>query len=110
MANAGSSPAQRPNFSHTKTKHMKQDHSDYFIERVLSKNTTHPGSPLKPELLKFKDGSEIVNMGLTKREHFAAMAMQGMCANSSLIQIWTYQNIAEWSVQQADSLIEALNK
>jgi len=89
---------------------MKQDHSDFFIERVLSKNTTYPGSPLKPELLKFKDGSEIVNMGLTKREYFAAMAMQGMHANSSFTKIWTYENIAEWSVQQADSLIEALNK
>jgi hypothetical protein len=89
---------------------MQKDHSDYFIERILSKTTTHPDSPLKPELLKFKDGSEIVNMGLTKREYFAAMAMQGMCANSSLAKYWTHENIAEWSVQQADALIEALNK
>jgi hypothetical protein len=89
---------------------MQKDHSDYFIERVLSKNTTHPGSPLKPELLKFKDGSEIVNMGLTKREYFAAMAMQGICANSSLAERSSYNSFAEWSVQQADALIEALNK
>ena len=89
---------------------MKQDHSDFFIERVLSKTTTHPCSPLKPELLKFKDGSEIVNMGLTKREYFAAMAMQGMCANSSFTKCATYEDMAEWSVKQADALIEALNK
>jgi hypothetical protein len=89
---------------------MQKDHSDYFIERVLSKNTTHPGSPLKPELLKFKDGSEIVNMGLTKREYFAAMAMQGMIGNSYFTEGSSYNTIAEWSVQQADALIEALNK
>jgi hypothetical protein len=38
------------------------------------------------------------------------MAMQGMCAHSSLTKILAYENIAEWSVQQADALIEALNK
>jgi hypothetical protein len=88
---------------------MQKDHSDYFIERVLSKNTTHPGSPLKPELLKFKDGSEIVNMGLTKREYFAAMAMQGVASNRPFSQ-FEFSKLAEWSVQQADALIEALNK
>jgi hypothetical protein len=86
---------------------MKQDHSDYFIERVLSKNTTHPGSPLKPELLKFKDGSEIVNMGLTKREYFAAMAMQALITRGAHLGI---ENATHNSVVYADSLIEALNK
>jgi len=46
---------------------------------------------------------------LTKREYFAAMAMHGMCANSD----YTHNSqsaIAEWSVKQADALIEALNK
>ena len=81
---------------------MKQDHSDYFIERVLSKNKTHPGSPLKPELLKFKDGSEIVNIGLTKREYFAAMAMQGLLARGEHNFV---ENTADMSV-----LIAELNK
>jgi hypothetical protein len=88
---------------------MKQDHSDFFIERVLSKNTTHPGSPLKPELLKFKDGSEIVNMGLTKREYFAAMAMQGIFSDRPFSE-FEFSKLAKWSVQQADALIEELNK
>jgi hypothetical protein len=48
--------------------------------------------------------------GLTKREYFAAMAMQGICANSSLAERSSYNSFAEWSVQQADALIEALNK
>ena len=105
---------------------MKQDHSDFFIERVLSKNTTHPGSPLKPELLKFKDGSEIVNMGLTKREYFAAMAMQGVLSGiphklsdmKPLLEYYEkqypnqtmFECIANESVGLADALIEALNK
>jgi hypothetical protein len=55
-------------------------------------------------------GVVLAKTGLTKREYFAAMAMQGMCANSSLTKIWTYEKIAESSVQQADALIEALNK
>jgi hypothetical protein len=87
---------------------MQKDHSDYFIERVLSRNTTHPGSPLKPELLKFKDGSEIVNMGLTKREYFAAMAMQGLL--STVPESFNGTEIAQLSVNMADALIEALNK
>ena len=87
---------------------MKQDHSDFFIERVLSKNTTHPGSPLKPELLKFKDGSEVVNMGLTKREYFAAMAMQGILVRGR--ESIDSDILVEEAVDFADLLIEALNK
>jgi hypothetical protein len=54
-------------------------------------------------------GLAIQEKGLSKREYFAVMAMQGMCANSD----YTHNSqsaIAEWSVKQADALIEALNK
>lgn len=44
--------------------------------------------------------------GLTKREYFAAMAMQGILARSSD----TNENIATVSVNAADALITALNK
>lgn len=47
---------------------------------------------------------------LTKREYFAAMAMQGISANHTLAEGFSYQTIAEWSVKHADALIEALNK
>lgn len=47
--------------------------------------------------------------GLTKREFFAAMAMQGFCAVT-----WTkdydHDEVASWSVEAADALIAALNK
>lgn len=49
--------------------------------------------------------------GLTKRELFAAMAMQGFCAaiNPSQ-QAWTFAEIVDWSVRLADDLIAELNK
>lgn len=51
---------------------------------------------------KFQDG-------LTKREYFAAMAMQGLCSNPEYVQLGPTQ-IAEHAVTQADKLIEELNK
>ena len=49
--------------------------------------------------------------GLTKREYFAAMAMQGWNANKSrqMPEYKDYMRVAEMSVNQADALIEALN-
>ena len=47
------------------------------------------------------------NRGLTKREYFAAMALIGYISQNDL----QYKDdIAEYSVLQADELIKALNK
>lgn len=47
--------------------------------------------------------------GLTKREYFAAMALQGFCSAD-----WTedddFEHVAACSVAQSDALIAALNK
>ena len=54
--------------------------------------------------------------GLTKREHFAAMAMQGFCANeglANLIKRFPEKDeicVARAAVEYADALIEELNK
>lgn len=49
--------------------------------------------------------------GLTKRELFAAMALQGICANSMPHYAGLDSDkIAQWSVTQADALIAELNK
>lgn len=51
--------------------------------------------------------------GLTKREHLVAMAMQGLLANSNLIDSQneaTLSWVSKASLKFADSLIEALNK
>ena len=44
--------------------------------------------------------------GLTKREYFAAMAMQGMLSNTG---INTESHVAHYAVEFADALIERLN-
>jgi hypothetical protein len=46
---------------------------------------------------------------MTKREKFAAMAMQGFLSADEALNI-DHIDLAEWSVQQADELILALNK
>jgi len=46
--------------------------------------------------------------GLTKREYFAAMAMQGMLASANNT-LFDYETIATHSVKHADALINALN-
>jgi hypothetical protein len=48
-------------------------------------------------------------LGLTKREYFAAMAMQGVASDRPFSE-FEFSKLAEWSVKQADALIEALNK
>ena len=47
--------------------------------------------------------------GLTKREFFAAMALQGTCAHPELGN-QTAERIAAISLESADALIEALNR
>lgn len=53
---------------------------------------------------------QIYSPGLTKREYFAAMAMQGMLANSAEGNTeWDYNTIAKHSCIAADALVEQLN-
>jgi hypothetical protein len=46
-------------------------------------------------------------LSLSKREHFAALILAGMCANSNFDASVDY--MSEISINQADSLIEMLN-
>lgn len=50
-----------------------------------------------------------INKGLTKREYFAAMAMQGILS-SGRTDITDSIRIAELSVYQSDVLIKSLNE
>ncbi|ARZ74047.1 hypothetical protein CCR98_07640 [Stenotrophomonas sp. WZN-1] len=48
-------------------------------------------------------------IGLTKRELFAAMAMQGILGNSDPdICGWSNQEVARFAADQADALLDAL--
>lgn len=61
------------------------------------------------------DGTPIGDLsrpGLTKREYFAAIAMQGLLSSdirSESRPLWEASDIAEMAVDQADALITALN-
>ena len=50
------------------------------------------------------------NDGLTKREYFAAMAMQGLCANSITGSHNKPSNLAIDAVMYADALLKELDK
>lgn len=57
------------------------------------------------------DGIGYINkQGLTKRELFAAMMLQGLCANESQWGNSTLNGLAGLAVEQADALIAELNK
>lgn len=59
------------------------------------------------------NGDSQVSAGLTKREYFAAMAMQGISANPSFFGPLFQQNpraAADYAVDAADALLEALAK
>ena len=55
------------------------------------------------------DGAAVYATGLTKREYFAGLAMQGYCANPEMRHT-SIEAIGKYSVQQADALLSALNK
>jgi hypothetical protein len=60
--------------------------------------------------VKYLDREEFFVLGgFTKRELIAAMAMQGLLANSNLVNGSTTSLIADWAVDHADALIERLS-
>jgi hypothetical protein len=80
----------------------------------MKTNPNHPSSPTDNGLIYDHSGNCIneENIGLTKREHFAAMAMQGLCVGKLTNDIMTGQcvDIAQCAIEIADQLIAALNK
>lgn len=61
------------------------------------------------------EGDNFGTYGLTKREYFAAVALQGMLANPKLICEGTAgpypsENLERWAKNSAECLITELNK
>lgn len=66
------------------------------------------------DLIQFEHDCDVA-VGLTKREYFAAMAMQGLLTRNQMgvvtdLGITQANRIVEESVIMADKIIEALNK
>lgn len=68
---------------------------------------TDPNDTAYP-IVVTKDRETEIGQGLTKREYFAAMAMQGFCANANVFS--NLKDTAIWAVKEADALINELNK
>jgi len=70
------------------------------------KNGKKPAFPLgQAENFRWSDG---VDLGLTKREYFAGLIMQGLCACADLAL--SRKVLAEEAVKQADALLAELEK
>lgn len=66
-------------------------------------------NPDHPAFLK-ADHMYMSELGLTKREYFAAMAMQGIEARQPGGKLSGFDEFAYLAVQMADALIAELNK
>lgn len=66
---------------------------------------THPNAPIYSDFTSVTDPD--YKKGLTKREYFAAIAMQGLCADPTFTE--DYDTITISAVKFADKLIEKLN-
>lgn len=71
----------------------------YTIKKPLNQNNMENG---KQPAFASTDGKTFANDGLTKREYFAAMAMQGYTGQLDI------ESRAKWSVEMADALLKAL--
>lgn len=67
------------------------------LEKTIGDNPIHP-----------IENAPVYFGGLTKREYFAAMAMQGICANMN--ERLARREVAEKAVLIADHLIQQLNE
>lgn len=76
--------------------------------------SNEPAFPLENFITPLSDGPDGFKcrgpIGLTKRELIAAMAMQGMCANSIPGSHHHFNNTARESVEYADALLAELAK
>jgi hypothetical protein len=72
-------------------------------------NTKREETKTRPDDAAFPQNPHtLLDTGLTKREYFAAMALQGFIANPDNLQ--TAERFAFAAVKMADALIEELNK
>lgn len=82
----------------------------------MSKLGDEPAYPFTPnQQMQLADGTwdqdtDFGEPGMTKRELFAAMAMQGFCANSDIDDGIGSEDLAVYSLKNADALLKELVK
>jgi hypothetical protein len=69
------------------------------------RTTTNAEDSINSVCLQLNNGEIFSTRGLTKREYFAAMAMQGVLASE-----FEYDDVAKAALNFADNLIKELNK
>jgi len=72
----------------------------------MSNSKTDPNQPINTTNYR----ESYTSIGLTKREYFAALIIQGICANQNYnaTQEFHFNNAAQDAVKQADALIKSL--
>lgn len=73
-------------------------------------NGDNPAFPMSEEETDRISEGVYIFSGLTKREYFAGLAMQGMLSDISRTGGWDYDDFAKDSVEAADALLAALDK
>jgi len=63
-------------------------------------------SPANPWQVFNEDQEPVEYLGLTKREHFAGLAMKGLISTSR----YTSEQVTEQAVKYADELLQELDK
>jgi hypothetical protein len=90
------------------------DQSDIMMDALRTDRATVANETAGTFHVLFQDGSSFVAPGLTKREYFAAVAMQGIAAEYVEIHPKTSSisanAVAAFAVLLADNLIAELNK
>lgn len=68
----------------------------------MSKNSEQSAYPI------FNEYGYSDNKGLTKREYFVAMAMQGFVVNRYAQDLSDRENVAQWCIKLADEVLKQL--
>jgi hypothetical protein len=77
--------------------------------RILEQLKDEP--PAYPFILRAGNGSMVWDSGLSKREYFAGLAMQGLLAGAEIKgDVWTLKSIVPDAVAAADALLKALEE
>lgn len=69
------------------------------------------GGPMCPIIeLPIGGGATYSSSGMTARDHFAGVALAGICSNDHALNNYVPQQCAEWAYQFADAMLAERSK